>query len=77
MIFISMLFVSLSACKSKSEEGLVIESSSVEFGSLQDRDNRELHSRVQISDNSSEPDLDTKLDLSFKILTFVTWLERI
>ncbi|MEC5424730.1 hypothetical protein QGM71_14680 [Virgibacillus sp. C22-A2] len=63
IIFISMLFVSLSACQKEDEKlkGLVIESSSVEFGSLQNPEDRELHFRVQINDYGMESEQEYKV----------------
>lgn len=53
----------MSACQTDSGElkGVVIESSSVEFGSLQDPEDRALHFHVQISDYGNDPQLEYKV----------------
>lgn len=55
--------IGLSACQVDRGEikGVFIESSSVEFGSLQDPDDRALHFRVQISDYGNDPELEYKV----------------
>jgi len=52
-IIFSMLSISLAACQKESR--LLIQHSSVEFGSIQDRDDRDLHFRVGISDYGMDP----------------------
>ncbi|MFF2753043.1 hypothetical protein ACFVR1_04695 [Psychrobacillus sp. NPDC058041] len=78
-IFIILLvafsqFVSLSACQKEGEKlkDLVIESSTVEFGSLQNPEDRVLHFRVQINDYGMEPEQEYKVRLLFKTLILAT-----
>ncbi|MEO4053905.1 hypothetical protein [Solibacillus sp. CAU 1738] len=63
IIIFSMFVVGLSACQNDNgtSKSLVIKNSSVEFGSLQDPDDRKLHFWVEISDNSMEPELEYKV----------------
>lgn len=63
LIILSTLFVVLSACQKENREskGLFIESSSVEFGSLQNPNNRELHFRVQINDYGMDHESEYKV----------------
>lgn len=53
----------LSACQKENRElkGLIIESSSVEFGSLQNPNDRELHFRVQINDYGMDHESEYKV----------------
>ena len=53
----------LSACQNESRDlkGLIIESASVEFGSLQNPNDRELHFRVQINDYGMDHESEYKV----------------
>lgn len=62
VIILCMSFVGLSACQKEGKlNGLIIESSSVEFGSLQNSNDRELHFRVQVTDYGMEKELEYKI----------------
>ncbi|MEK4426200.1 hypothetical protein [Solibacillus sp. FSL K6-1523] len=63
VIIFSLFVVGLSGCQKENGKvkNLVIESSSVEFGSLLDPDDRNLHFRVQIIDSGMEPQLEYKV----------------
>ncbi|MBO0588383.1 hypothetical protein [Sporosarcina sp. E16_8] len=60
VIILSIFCIILSACQKEREvlNHLVIKNSSVEFGSLQNPNDKELHFRVQINDYGLEPELE-------------------
>lgn len=63
IIGFTMLLAGLAACQD--EKGLNINYSSVEFGSLQNRDDRNLHFRVDISDHGMDPQ--TEYNIRFSV----------
>lgn len=59
ILIFSLVFVFLAACQK--DKDLVIENASVELGSLQDPDDRNLHFRVEIHEYYTDPALEYKV----------------
>lgn len=63
ILILGLFAVNLAACQSETGnlKGLVINNSSVEFGSIQDPDDRKLHFWAEISDYGTESELEYKI----------------